>query len=120
MVMAGQETNELLMAGFLAAALLAWLFYAIKAWQSGVLGDKKLLVQTAPLLILAAAGNGAGNILVAFLSSRLSGAYLFPMVQGGILLILTLYSAFILREKLDRGGAWGIFCSVAAIVVMNL
>ncbi len=122
MVMKGRQSEEVLIVAFSSAALIALLIYA---WmricsERSAGGDALLLRSSLGWLILAAAGNGVGNGLVTYLSSRIPGAYLYPMVLGGMLMAVTLYSIFVLKEKISKQGAAGIVFGFAAIVVMNM
>ncbi|MGI6199831.1 MAG: hypothetical protein ACOYJA_03615 [Christensenellales bacterium] len=71
-------------------------------------------------LALVALGTGGGNLLVSYLSGRVPSSYLFPIVQGGTLLAITLYARLALGEKLSAAGRAGIVLGVAAIVALSL
>ena len=71
-------------------------------------------------LVLAAAGNGGGNAMVSYLASRVDSAYLYPIVLGGLLILVSVYSVCFLKEKMNRAGFAGLALGIAAIAVMNL
>lgn len=122
MQMGGRESEELLIAAFSSAALIALLLYGGMRMRSGAAagGDAALLRRSLGWLVLAAMGNGVGNALVTYLSTRLPGTYLYPMVLGGMLLAVTLYSVFVLKEAISKRGIAGIVIGFAAIVVINI
>jgi multidrug transporter EmrE-like cation transporter len=55
-----------------------------------------------------------------YLSGRLPGAYLYPFVNGSMIVLLTLASAVVFKEKLTKGGTIGILTGILAIVAVNL
>ena len=71
-------------------------------------------------IALIAVTNGSVNFLTTYLSPRVDGAWLFPCVLGGNLLLVTLFSVLFLKEKLNRYGAIGMLCGVCAIVALNV
>ena len=50
----------------------------------------------------------------------MDASYLFPLVQGSIIVGVTLCSVLLFREKLSARGRFGILLGVAAIAVINL
>ena len=117
---AGESSTGFMLAGYLSAAVVSFSVYGLLCLRTSPKGDGALLKTYAPPLLLVAAGNGLGNALVAFLASRVASAYLFPVVLGGMLLLVTLYSMLVFKEKINRWGKLGILVGLCAIVVMNL
>ena len=68
----------------------------------------------------AAGGSVGGNLLLTWLAGRVDASYLFPLVQGSIIVGVTLCSVLLFREKLSARGRFGILLGVAAIAVINL
>ena len=71
-------------------------------------------------LTLVAIGTGGGNVVVSYLSGRIASSYLFPFVQGGTMVFVTLWAILVLREHTTQMGKIGIVIGIAAIVVINL
>lgn len=113
------EPIQLMFVSFLTAAAIA-----LAAWA--ILNRRQLKTDAALLkagwlpVLLVGIGTGAGNVLVSYLTGRVPSSYLFPLVQGGTMVAVTLYSALVLKEKISRFGLMGIGAGVAAIVAMNL
>lgn len=120
MVMAGQESTELLLSGYFMSAVLALGLFGLLRMKQHPAGDFALVKQAAFPLVLAAAGNGIGNVFVTYLSSRIDGAFLYPVVLGGMLILVSVYSACFLKEKMSRTGLVGLGVGICAIVVMSL
>lgn len=105
---------------FLLSAAVWLLMAAAKKDPAAARAELRGLRTSAVPLVLLALGTGVGNYYVTWLSSRVPGAYLYPVVLGGILVAATLYSAVFLREKISRSGAFGLAAGMAALVVLNL
>jgi drug/metabolite transporter (DMT)-like permease len=124
MATGGREASSLTTLAFSFAFVFAVAAYFILAAASGeasktaaeISGMKRYAL---PLLALAV-GNGGGNFTLTYLSGRVSSAYLFPVVNGGMMVAVTLYSVLVLKEKINKYGAAGIGLGVAALIVLNL
>lgn len=127
--MNGQEAPELMLIGFSSAcvcALTAWVALGRRAElqhrPEAALGAPIRRVSWSAIGLIACIGaaTGIGNALVAYLTSRLPGALLFPFVNGTMIVLLTLASAWLFREKLSRGGLLGIGTGLLAMIAVNL
>ncbi|MCM3041556.1 hypothetical protein M3201_17825 [Paenibacillus motobuensis] len=124
--MEGTESKGLMLVGFLFACL----FYALAYTVLAVTGNKKerislsqesaLMYQNIVPILLLAATSLIGNLIITYLAGVVPSSYLFPLVQGSIIVSITLCSVLIFREKLSRLGRIGISLGVLAIVVINL
>ena len=54
------------------------------------------------------------------MSGVVAASYLYPVIQGGTMLSISLYSMIVLREKVNLAGKLGILIGVCAIVLLNL
>lgn len=88
--------------------------------QQNATGGAALLRQNALAAVLLAGGSVGGNLLLTWLAGRVDASYLFPLVQGSIIVGVTLCSVLLFREKLSARGRLGILLGVAAIAVINL
>lgn len=118
----GTQSSALMLVGFIFAFLfylLAFLFSnknkPVYAKQATHLITNNLL----PIILMTAASLG-GNLLLTWLSGRMNGSYLFPLVQGSIVLGITAISIIFYKEKLSARGKIGLLLGVAAIVIINL
>ncbi|QMV42509.1 hypothetical protein [Cohnella cholangitidis] len=120
----GRESAELTLVGFSAAlafSLLGWIGASRSSRQTEEPVDRIPFSRGSVMLILGVGlSTGAGNALMNDLSGRLPGAYLYPFVNGSMIVLLTLASALVFKEKLTRGGALGIATGIAAIFAVNL
>ena len=87
---------------------------------AGAADGTALLRQNALAAVLLAGGSVGGNLLLTWLAGRVDASYLFPLVQGSIIVGVTLCSVLLFREKLSARGRLGILLGVAAIAVINL
>jgi len=70
-------------------------------------------------IVSIAAATGIGNAIMTYLSGRMSGLLLFPLVNGSMIVLLTMLSAWLYKEKLSRGGIIGIAIGLIAIILVN-
>jgi len=129
--LSGSEAPELMLVGFSSAAVCAFAVWAAlglpgSGSRGGKRGAEKAAVAPEPdggridwraagWIAVVGAATGTGNALVTHLTSRLPGAFLFPFVNGSMIVLLTLASALLYREKLSRGGLAGIATGILAI-----
>lgn len=117
----GRQAPGLMLVGFCTAALCyAAAFLALRSKNSGRQRPGLLLRRNLPAVLLLAAGSAGGNLLLTVLAGRVDASYLFPLVQGSIIVGVALCSALLFREKLSPRGWLGIALGVAAIVTIQL
>ena len=118
----GAEAAGLMLVGFCtAAACYALAYLALRGrLPAGAADGAALLRQNALAAVLLAGGSVGGNLLLTWLAGRVDASYLFPLVQGSIIVGVTLCSVLLFREKLSARGRFGILLGVAAIAVINL
>lgn len=118
--MEGREGNEMLLVGYCTAALLS---FGCTPYCARSRGRPAILRWSKPARCRwcwrrrATAG---GNAMVSYLASRVDSAYLYPIVLGGLLILVSVYSVCFLKEKMNRAGFAGLALGIAAIAVMNL
>lgn len=126
LLMGGREAAELTLVGFTVAALCSLLGWLVCGGYSGIrsLGESSRIIpvhwQSTLLIIGVALTTGIGNALMNVLSGRLPGAYLYPLVNGSMIILLTFASAYFFKEKVTRGGAAGIATGILAIIAVNI
>lgn len=114
------DSAALLFVAFVTAFLIAFILFWVGGDSSVRQKDLVLIRRCILPLALVAMGTGGGNIVVSYLSGHVPSSYLFPFVQGGTMVAVTLYALIFLREKLTRLGQLGILLGIVAIVVINL
>lgn len=128
--MNGGEYVQMMMMSFVFAtvfALLAAVFFIIvdskKEKQSVgmiVKKDMSLMWNGKIPLLGAAMGSGMANVIMTYLSSRLPGGYLYPITLGSVVVLVSLFSIWVLKEKPSKPGLVGILIGLVAIVITNL
>jgi len=121
----GTEASGLMLLGFTFASLCYFIAYPIAKSKTGEVkftttsSVKQLKTNLLPILFLAA-GSLLGNLLLTSLAGKIPSSYLFPLVQGSIILGITIISTVFFKEKLSLRGKIGIFLGVLAIVFINV
>ncbi|MGO4181068.1 hypothetical protein AB4Z17_07790 [Paenibacillus sp. TAF43_2] len=122
-LLAGHELIPFMCVGFGSAflfSLIGILFTGGFQRQSKAIPTAREL-RILTLYIVAIAGStGTGNAIITYLSGRMSGLHLFPLVNGSMIVLLTILSAVLFKEKMSRGGIIGIGIGLLAIVFVNM
>lgn len=126
--MQGQEAYGFMFLSFAVAvvvcALLSLIFY-IKEKKTAKISenrdnDKSSLKNNIVPAALAATCSLAGNLLSTILAGRIPSSILFPLMQGGIVVTITLLSIFLYKDRISIRGKIGIALGTLAIVIINL
>ena len=120
MLSPGREVKEFLIVGFGTAAVLS-LFMLLR--QRYIIGQRTPhLTQWKFVLLVLGAGitTAFGNQIVLELSGRLPAIIQFPVVNGGIVLISSILSVLVFREKLTRIKWMGLALGLMALVLICL
>lgn len=124
MAMEGKEASSMTTVAFSSACAFSFAVYFILTALAGkareIRPDFRGLRPIALPLLALAVGNGGGNLTITYLSSRVSSAYLFPAVLGGMMIAVTVYSVLVLKEKINRYGVAGLVTGIAALLVLNI
>ena len=115
------QSVQMMLVSFASACLLSLLLCLCLKGKGGTFKEDGAVIRKSLLPIaLVAIGTGGGNILTSYLSGVVAASYLYPVVQGGTMLSISLYSMIVLREKVNLAGKLGILIGVCAIVLLNL
>lgn len=120
----GAEASAVMMVAFASAMVVSFAAFVFSAplmkeklfTPVALAGMKKALWPIAGVAL----SNGVSNGIVTYLSSRVAGAWLYPCVLGGSMIIVTLFSALCLREKVNRWGWLGLGIGLAAMIASNI
>ncbi|REK76360.1 EamA family transporter [Paenibacillus paeoniae] len=129
----GGETAAFLGIGFLTAsavALLASLVLSGRGARTNRAGERArpaAALQLTPssgfpwlIIVALAATTGIGNGLVVWLTPKLAGAFLFPSVNGSVIVGLLFASRAVYGERLTAAGWTGAMIGVAAVILVSL
>lgn len=72
------------------------------------------------LMVLCGVANGAVNLFVILLSPNMNTSLMFPLISAGGIVLTSLVSIFIYKEKLSLLQYIGMVMGIGAIVFMNL
>lgn len=79
-----------------------------------------MFFKTAGISFLSGAGSFGGNFLLSYLSDKVSGAVLYPCINGGLCVTLSVFSVLLFKEKLTFLKIIAFAVGIVAIVVLNL
>lgn len=121
-VMEGQGAFAMTALSFSFVAVFAFAVYLVCAAveKFPLKTDINALLHNKKDVLFNAVGLGEVNLAVTYLSTRVPGAFLFPCVLGGSVIIATVFSAVFFKEKLNTRAIVGILLGVAAIVIFSL
>ncbi len=121
------DGNAFMCLGLITAAavlLLYFCFSYMRAKKHIAPGESVLKLKALPLAgllaVVAGLGSFGGNWVVITLSAAVPAAVLYPFVNGGICVGVSLASMLVFREKLTWQKAVTILVGLAAVIVLNL
>ena len=124
LAMAGTQGNALIIISngtTSVVAIVSFIIWALVAKEQIFPMDMRVNLKSSAGSILGVAiSNGVANGFVTFLASRISGAWLFPCVLGGSMIMVTLFSVIVLKEKINKYGKIGLVVGLVAMFVMNV
>ncbi len=82
--------------------------------------DAKTFGLALLLSIMSGAGSFGGNLLLGILSARVDGALLYPCINGGLCLTVSVFSFLFFKEKPTKTKLLSLLVGIAAIVVLNI
>lgn len=114
----GQENMDLIMVMSLLFAVVLLLV------SSFVLKEKELVSVSLKkgwhLALACGVMNGVTNMLVIYMNDRLPASVMFPVLSGGNLIMIFLYSLLVLRERFTKRQYIGYFLGLASVIMLNL
>ncbi len=72
------------------------------------------------LMVLCGVANGAVNLFVMLLATRINASLMFPIISAGGIVLTWLVSRFIYKEKLSASQNIALLFGILAVVFMNL
>ena len=120
-VAAAGQRNSYLALGYFVSALIYLANHAMIRRHTGPVAFRKLLRPILPvLLLMSSMGGFIGNSILMSLNTAMPASLLYPLVNGGIAVIVAIASCVIFREKLTMQRLLTILTGLAAIVALNL
>ena len=120
-VAAAGQRNSYLAVGYFVSALVYLANYWMIRKQTGPVAFKQILRPILPLLLLMSSMGGfLGNSILMSLNTVMPASLLYPLVNGGIAVIVAIASCVIFREKLTLQRLMTILVGLSAIVALNL
>lgn len=118
----GTEAFGLMLVGFSWAAVFYSIAYLVTRRRLPPdAADGPMLVRNNRLaLLLLTVGSVGGNVLLTLQTGQVPASYLFPLVQGSIVVGVVLCSVLLFKEKLPLRGKLGLALGICAIVTINL
>lgn len=118
-LMGGEESGEMIVITFAVSSLLALMLLLIGAKKEALPAFRQNAKSTLALCAASVAAAAAVNVLMHCLS-LINVAVLYSLDNGGVLLVSALWSALVLKEKLDRNKIIGLVLAFAAIVALSI
>ena len=115
------ERNSYLAVGYALAAVLYFLFHKCEERKSEKVDLRGYFKPLLLVLVVAASMGGfIGNGLLMSLNTSMPASVLYPMVNGGIGVIVAIVSCTFFREKLTLQKFLAILTGLGSIVLLNL
>lgn len=116
----GKESSGFILTGFATASVCYLIAYLLTYNKQGVSYSLNILKNNILPILLLSVSSLFGNLLLTFLAGTFSGSYLFPLVQGSIIIGVTLCSTIFFKENLTRNGKFGILFGTIGIILINI
>lgn len=120
-VAAAGERNTFLAIGYFISSLIYLVDHGRLVKKEGPVQLKPILKPILAVMILASSMGGfVGNGLLMSLNTSMPASVLYPLVNGGIAVIVTVASCVVFKEKMTLQRFFTILLGLAAIVTLNL
>ena len=115
----GIDVEEFLIIGFSTAALVSLALFLVRRSREG--SDIRHLRQKRFAAVAAVAGltTGLGNLAALILAGRIPAIIQFPMTSGGLVILATLLSSWLYRERITRRTVTGLAIGLLALVLLS-
>jgi drug/metabolite transporter (DMT)-like permease len=120
MMYTGQEIEEFLILGFGTAALVSLMIFLVRCLHQKADLTKLRQKRFAVVVVLAGLTTGFGNLVALGLSGRIPAIVQFPSINGGFVILSSLLSYWLYKEKITRRALAGFVIGLAALVLLSL
>lgn len=115
----GIEIKEYLVMSFGTAALLSLAMFVYYHYVKKEVIVHLKRVHLVYIILATGIVTAFGNQLFVFLASRIPGVIQFPAINGGIVILSTIASCFIFKDKLTRNVVIGMSLGIVALVLIS-
>ena len=116
----GFNEGEMKVVMILALAMVSVILFIFSALSAERKEWKRCFKAASPIAIVSGLMNGAVNLLVIVLNPRMNASVMFPIISGGGLVLIFLYSMIVYKEKF-RPAQWvGFGVGLVSIVLLNI
>lgn len=112
----GAYKNEFMIVSLLVVSVI--LFFAAFIAERGDIGYT--VRRGGYLMVLCGVANGAVNLFVMLLATRMRASLMFPIISAGGIILTWTVSRFIYKEKLTVSQNFALVFGIAAVILMNL
>ena len=110
---------SLILIGYAAAALISGIAAAFLVKRPDTAARSGITRRNLPYLPVIAVCSVGGNLLLTYLAGQVDGLILYPLSQGGMLVMLLIISLAFLRERINRRSMLGLLLGILAIVLIG-
>jgi drug/metabolite transporter (DMT)-like permease len=115
----GEEMKEFLTIAFGTAAVLSLVFFLIYFYAKKQIVFTLTKIPILSIVLITGIVTAYGNQLIVYLASRIPSVIQFPAINGGIVILSTIASTFIFKDKLTRNALAGIGLGIVALVLLS-
>ena len=111
----GQYKSELMISSLLVvSAVLLILAFTVERREIG------RSIKRCGYMIVCGAANGATNLMVMLLVGMMNASLMYPLLSAGNILLTTVFSVLVFKEKLTKLQTVGLVLGIASVVFMNI
>ncbi len=118
-IMPGKETKEFLIIAFVTAALIALILFLINKSRNRESISHMKSMPFVWLVICTGSCISLGNGLSSYLASRIPSIVHFPVINGGVVILSSILSSIIFKEKIDKNGQIGLILGILSLVFLS-
>lgn len=118
----GLEVEEFLIIAFATAAVVSLILFFLRRNKAGnTVGAVSHLHSKRFVVLVAIAGltTGLGNLVGLILAGRIPAIIQFPMTNGGLVILATILSSLLYRERITRRTVAGLVIGLLALVLLS-
>lgn len=119
-VLPGRENKEFLVMAFGTAAVLSLLLFLFSYFTKKQVITHLRNRRLAMIVIVTGITTAFGNQLIVYLASRIPSVLQFPAINGGIVIMTTVVSALLFKDRLTRNGVIGMNLGIVSLVLLSL
>lgn len=116
----GKYIYEFLMISYLTSTLLSLVLFLYQKLFAKDKTDHLKSGKFAAITVIVGAVTASGTFLNLLLCSRLPSVIMFPVINGGIVLLFSICSYFVLKEKFTVKNIIGMVIGIAALFMLSV